>query len=77
MKKKALFGFLLVLAVLLGFFSEKRGFKVNKTVGWAWDSSNILWWLSWIFIVLVLVLLVWAVYSVFKFLLLKLKFSKD
>ena len=59
--KRVLFGFPLLLFIYFGFIT-KETWGINKTVGWAWDITNINFWNGVVFAI-VLALLIIAIVS--------------
>ncbi len=69
--KKFIFGILILILVIflcLFIFPEVVGtWGINKTVGWAWDFTNIVWWLGILTPILGLILLFILVRKLIKY----------
>ena len=69
MKKQIIVLLILIIALsgFLFFNLSNETWGLNKTVGWAWDLTNIIWWIGLLLILLLLILIVVLSYNFLKF----------
>lgn len=63
---------ILITLFLITAFSTSGNFGINKTLGWAWDITNLNFWLG----VILFLLIVFLVLSIVTFLIMKFIKSK-
>lgn len=77
--KKRIFFLILIFSVfaIVVIATTKETFGLNKTVGWAWDLSNMQWWIGVGLSLGIFVLIIFLSYRFVMFLFKQLQNKKD
>lgn len=59
----------LVITFIMYFLSTDKTYGVNKTVGWAWDITNIQFWLGLIPLAIIVLIIIGLLTIIVKFIL--------
>ena len=78
MRKQILFLIVIIVFLAILFFaSAQETWGLNKTVGWAWDLTNINWWIGVLLALLFFILVIILSYKFVLFLFKQLQDKKD